>query len=103
MTGFRRVASIDDIAPGKGIVVEVDGKQIAVFNIQGLFYAIDNTCPHRGGPLGEGSLRGTTVNCPWHGAQFDVTNGQVLGPPALTGVTSYTTKVEEGSVWVALS
>jgi nitrite reductase (NADH) small subunit len=103
MTGFKRVASIDDISRGKGIVVEVDGKQIAVFNIQGLFYAIDNTCPHRGGPLGEGSLRGTTVNCPWHGSQFDVTNGQVLGPPALAGVTNYTTKVEEGSVWVALS
>ncbi len=103
MTGFRRVVSIDDVLSGKGIVVEVDGKQIAVFNIQGLFYAIDNTCPHRGGPLGEGSLRGTTVSCPWHGAQFDVTSGQVIGPPASDGVKSYSTKVKEGSVWVALS
>jgi nitrite reductase (NADH) small subunit/3-phenylpropionate/trans-cinnamate dioxygenase ferredoxin subunit len=103
MTGFRRVASVDDISFGKGIVVQVDGKQIAVFNVKGLFYAIDNTCPHRGGPLGEGSLRGTMVNCPWHGAQFDVTSGQVLGPPAPGGVTCYSTKVEEGSVWVALS
>lgn len=103
MIGFRRVASVDEISPGKGIVVEVDGKQIAVFNVKGLFYAIDNTCSHRGGPLGEGSLHGTTVNCPWHGSQFDVTNGQVLGPPAPAGVTSYSTEVDEGSVWVALS
>lgn len=103
MIGFKRVANVDDVSPGKAIIVQVDGKQIAVFNVKGLFYAIDNTCSHRGGPLGEGSLRGTTVNCPWHGAQFDVTNGQVLGPPAPAGVTSYSTKVEEGSVWVALS
>lgn len=103
MCGFRRVASVDDIPPGKGIVVQVDGKEIAVFSVNGLFYAIDNTCSHRGGPLGEGSLHGTTVNCPWHGAQFDVSNGQVFGPPASAGVTSYSTKVEEGSVCVSLS
>ena len=103
MAEFRRVASVNEIPPGKGIVAEVDSKKIAVFNVKGVFYAIDNICAHRGGPLGEGLLRSTTVNCPWHGSGFDVTSGQVLGPPASTGVTSYSTKVEEGGIWVALS
>ena len=103
MAGSRQVASVNDVPPGERIVVEVGSKKIVLFNIDGKFYAIDNTCPHRGGPLGEGSLHGTAVNCPWHGAQFDVTSGQVLGPPASTGVTSYSTKVEEGEIWVDLS
>jgi nitrite reductase (NADH) small subunit len=103
MAAFRRVASVNDIPSGQGTVVEVGGKQIALFNIQGVFHAIDNTCSHRGGPLGEGNLRGTAVTCPWHGTQFNVTNGQVLGPPATSDVASYPTKIEEDSVWVALS
>jgi nitrite reductase/ring-hydroxylating ferredoxin subunit len=103
MTSFRSVASVDDIFPGKGAIVDVDGEKIAVFNVKGVFYALSNACTHRGGPLGEGSLRGTTANCPWHGSQFDVTNGRVLGPPASTPVKSYATKVEEGRVYVAFS
>jgi nitrite reductase/ring-hydroxylating ferredoxin subunit len=103
MAGFRRVAGINDVPDGKRIVVEVDNKRIAVFNVKGIFYAIDSTCPHRGGPLGEGSLHGTRVNCPWHGSQFDVTSGHVLGPPAFTDIKSYPTRVEESSIWVALS
>jgi nitrite reductase (NADH) small subunit len=103
MAAFRRVASVNDIPSGQGTVVEVGGKQIALFNIQGVFHAIDNTCTHRGGPLGEGNLRGTTITCPWHGSQFNVTNGQVLSPPAASDVSSYPTKVEEDSVWVAVS
>jgi nitrite reductase/ring-hydroxylating ferredoxin subunit len=99
---FIRVAGVNEVPPGKGIVVEVSGRKIAVFNIDGDFFAIDNICAHRGGPLGEGVLRGTTVNCPWHGSGFDVTSGQVLGPPASTGVASYSTKVAEGGIWVAL-
>jgi nitrite reductase (NADH) small subunit len=103
MAAFRRVANVNDIPSGHGAVVEVGGKQIALFNIQGIFHAIDNTCTHRGGPLGEGNLRGTTITCPWHGSQFNVTNGQVLGPPAVFDVASYPTKVEEDGVWVAVS
>lgn len=102
MAGFKRVASANDIPPGKGVSLEVDGRQIALFNVEGTFYAIDNACTHRGGPLGEGHMHGTTVNCPWHGAEFDVTSGQALSPPASSGVTSYSTKVEADSVWVAV-
>ena len=100
MTGFRRVAGVEDIPAGKSKVVDVDSRQIALFNVGGAFYAVDNWCAHRGGPLGEGTLRGTTVTCPWHGAQYDVTNGQALSPPAPAGVRAYPTQVEDGGVWV---
>ena len=103
MSQYRRVASVDAIPAGKGSVVEVAGKQVAIFNVEGRFYAVDSVCSHRGGPLGEGSLRGKLVNCPWHGAQFDVTNGQVFSLPATEGIASYSTKVKEGGIWVAIS
>jgi nitrite reductase/ring-hydroxylating ferredoxin subunit len=102
MAKFRRVADVKSIPSGRAAVFDVGAKKIAVFNFEGSFYALDNTCPHRGGPVGEGSLRGTRVSCPWHGAQFDVTNGQVLGPPATADITSYATKVEGDSVWVEI-
>ena len=73
---------------------EVAGKKVAVFNVDGAFYAIDDTCTHRGGPLSEGQLAGQEVTCPWHGAVFDVTTGRVLGPPAPRDVTSFTLRVQ---------
>lgn len=100
MANLQRVANIDDIPQGKGIVVAVDGKEIAVFNIGGDFYATDNTCTHRGGPVGEGYLRGNVVSCPWHGAQFDVTSGEVVSPPAPNDLATYSTRAEDGAVWV---
>ena len=103
MAEFRRVADVVDIPAGRGIVVKVEGRQIALFNVAGAFYAIDSVCTHRGGPLGEGTLRGTTVTCPWHGAQYDVTNGQALSPPAPAGVRAYPTRLEDGGVWVEVA
>ncbi len=88
------VAKTTDGAPGQAKTVEVKGKTIAVFNVKGQYYAIDDTCTHVGGPLSEGTVEGTTVTCPWHGAQFDVASGQVLGPPAGAGVCSYRVQVQ---------
>jgi nitrite reductase (NADH) small subunit len=102
MAGLRRVAGVNDIPPGKGAVVEVEGKEIALFNVGGVFYAVGNSCTHRGGPLGEGKLQGTTVTCPWHGSQFDVTNGQVLATPAPSGIAGYPTRVKEDGVWLEI-
>jgi nitrite reductase/ring-hydroxylating ferredoxin subunit len=62
--------------------VDIGAKRIAIFNIDGTYHAIDDTCTHRGGPLSEGIVVGTEVTCPWHGAVFDVTTGSVLGPRA---------------------
>ena len=97
-----KVAQTDDLPPGTGKVVEADGRSIALFNVEGTLHAIDNTCPHRGGPLGEGELRGSIVTCPWHGATFDVQTGAVTGPPARTGVRSFRVRVDGQDVLVEL-
>ncbi len=93
MAGFVKVAKTGDVALGSAKMVEVSGKKIAIFNVDGKYYAIDNTCTHRGGPLAEGALEGKEVTCPWHGAVFDVTTGEVLGPPAPKSVSRYEVRV----------
>ena len=93
MAQFVKVGTKGDLAPGQGKMVEVSGKKIALFNVDGTYYAIDDTCTHRGGPLSEGELAGNEVTCPWHGAVFDVTTGKVIGPPATKGVARYNVRV----------
>jgi nitrite reductase/ring-hydroxylating ferredoxin subunit len=66
MSTFVRACAVSEVEAGTGKTVTVDGKELALFNIAGAFHAIDNTCPHRGGPLGEGELEGCIVTCPWH-------------------------------------
>jgi nitrite reductase (NADH) small subunit len=97
MAKLTRLADATEIPPGQGKVVEAEGKTLAVFNCDGVFYAIDNTCAHRGGPLGEGDLDGTIVTCPWHGWQWDVTTG-ANAMNAAVKVGCYPVKVEGGSV-----
>ena len=94
MAGFVKVANTGEIAPGQAKMVEVDDKKIALFNIEGSFYAIDDACTHVAGPLSEGGIEGEQVTCPWHGSIFNVKSGEVLGPPARTGVASYNVRVE---------
>ena len=93
MGNFVKVATVDQCNPDSGLQVEAEGKRIALFNVGGHYYAIDDTCTHRGGPLSEGMLSGAEVTCPWHGARFDIKTGQVLGPPAPQGVPSYPVRV----------
>ena len=94
MAELITVAKTSEIGAGQAKAVEVKGQPVALFNIGGTFYAIDDTCTHVGGPLSEGELQGTTVTCPWHGAQFDVASGKVLAPPAGEGVKSYRVHVQ---------
>jgi nitrite reductase/ring-hydroxylating ferredoxin subunit len=101
MPKLTKVADTTEIAPGEGKVVDADGKSLAVFNCDGAFYAIDNTCLHRGGPLGEGELEGTTVTCPWHGWQWDVKTG-ANAMNASVRVGCYPVRVEGTSVLVEL-
>lgn len=89
-----KVAEKKDLPEGSAIAVDVNGKRIAIFNIKGQYYAIDDTCTHAGGPLSEGDVQGTTVTCPWHGAVFDITNGGALGEPAPEGVKNYKVSLE---------
>jgi len=101
MGEFVRVAGTADVKPGHGIVAEVGGKTLAVFNVDGTFHAIDNTCVHRGGPLGEGDVEGHVVACPWHGWQFDMKTGECLKNPSAK-VDVYQVKVEGSDVKVLL-
>jgi nitrite reductase (NADH) small subunit len=96
---FVRVTGTTDVKPGHGIVAEVNGKIFAVFNVNGAFHVIGNTCIHRGGPLGEGELEGSVVTCPWHGWQYDVTTGVCVANPAAK-VERYDVQVEGTDVKV---
>ena len=102
MPEFTKVTRVSDMPQNGGKVIKVTDKAIAVFNVDGEFFAIDNTCTHVGGPLGEGELAGSTVTCPLHGARFDVKTGSVQGPPARVDVQKYEVKVEGEDILVAL-
>jgi nitrite reductase/ring-hydroxylating ferredoxin subunit len=103
MAEFVRVANKSDVAPGCGIPVEVNGRQVALFNVNGEYYAIDNTCIHRGGPLAEGFIDSAnlTVQCPWHGWIYSLASGE---SPIVTGakVQRYELRVEGEEIQVAV-
>jgi nitrite reductase/ring-hydroxylating ferredoxin subunit len=101
MADFVKVAGTAEVTPGTGVAAEVNGQAIAVFNVGGTYCAIDNTCIHRGGPLGEGELEGDTVTCPWHGWQYNVKTGACINNPSAT-LKSYEVKVEGTDVKVLL-
>jgi nitrite reductase/ring-hydroxylating ferredoxin subunit len=88
-----KIAGAEDLLPGQAGAFTVEGRRIALFNVEGTYYAIGDSCTHRGGPLSEGDAQGTKVTCPWHGADFDLKTGAVMGPPAHKGVPSYNYKV----------
>jgi nitrite reductase/ring-hydroxylating ferredoxin subunit len=98
---FVRVAAVGEIPVGAIRSVEAGGKAIALANVGGEFHAIDNTCLHRGGPLGDGALEGNVVTCPWHGWQFDTSTGKMVQSPAM-GVACYAVEVRGGDVFVDL-
>ena len=75
MSGRVKLGRRSELPAGAGRVSVACGRALALFNLAGEFHALDNACPHRGGPLGEGTLEGTKVTCPWHGWQFDVRTG----------------------------
>ncbi len=100
MADFVKVATTDDIAPGKVNVYEVAGRQIAVCNVDGTFYAIDDVCTHDGGSLDQGELTGDEIECPRHGACFDVKTGKALTLPAVLPVRSYPVQVNGDDVMV---
>ena len=101
MATVTKVATKADIPPGTGKAVEVNGKMIAIFNCDGTFYAIDNTCKHQGGPLGEGDLSGTTVTCPWHGWEYDVSSGACTMDGSIT-VAKYELTVQGDDILVSV-
>jgi 3-phenylpropionate/trans-cinnamate dioxygenase ferredoxin subunit len=103
-TGFATVAHVDDVEPGTVRVIEIDGRSLCLgLTEDGEWGAIDNVCTHDGGTLGEGELDDTGVECPRHGARFDLFTGRVLALPAVRPVTAYETVVDGHEVRVRLS
>ena len=80
---WHSVAKTKDIEEGKAQIVELNNRQMALFKLQGAFCAIQNNCPHRGGPLGEGEVENGQVTCPWHGWTFDLKSGECISVPGV--------------------
>jgi len=96
---FVRTAKTNELSPGTIREFQVEGKAVALANVDGKYYAINNTCLHRGGPLGQGTMNGNVVTCPWHGWQYDVTTGKVVANPAV-GVDCYKIEVRGEDIFV---
>ena len=101
MADFQKVARRDEIPEGQGKAIEIAGRTIAVFNAGGKFYATDNTCLHRGGPLGEGHVKENVVSCPWHMWGFNVTTGACETNPDLK-VECFPVKLEGEEILVGI-
>lgn len=101
MGEYRKVARVSEVPAGGGKKVEVDGQVIALFNASGTFCAVQDRCPHRGGPLSEGVLQGTQVTCPWHAWAFDVCTGNRVGfPEGMGNIKAYKVRVEGDDILV---
>jgi 3-phenylpropionate/trans-cinnamate dioxygenase ferredoxin component len=103
MSEFVKVAVRSELPDGGKKLVEVDGREIALFGVDGSIYAIDDVCTHDGGPLAEGVLRGCEIECPRHGARFDVRTGKAMTFPAFEPVTTHRVEVRGDDVLVALN
>jgi len=92
---------VSDITSGKMIMVSTDGKDILVTNVDGNYYAMDDTCTHAGASLSEGSLDGSTVTCPWHGSTWDCKTGKMIAfGVQLNDLSSYKVTVESDEIFV---
>ena len=101
MSDFVAIASVDELGPGDPpIVVEIEDRWVAVFNVAGTFYAIEDVCTHDSGPLAEGNIDGCVIECPRHGATFDIRTGKALSAPAYIDVKTFEVRVERGEIQI---
>ncbi len=98
---FERVADISEVEEGKARVINIEGDEVALFNIRGKIFAISNICPHRGGPLAEGEIDGNTIICPWHAWQFNIETGKGVNFPVQ--VKKYDVKIEGKEIFIDIS
>jgi 3-phenylpropionate/trans-cinnamate dioxygenase ferredoxin subunit len=97
-----KIATVGELAPGQYKSLEIGDERIALFNIDGEFYALKDMCTHDGGILTGGTLKGYIIECPRHGAQFDVRTGAVVRLPAYVGVETYSVSVEGNDIFISL-
>jgi len=103
MAEFVTVAHLEDVPPGSVKTFFVGNQHLALANVEGQIYAIQDVCSHDGGPLGEGEVEGYEVECPRHGARFDLRTGAVRSFPAVVGIKTYQTKVDGSDIKVAIN
>ena len=101
MPRYIKVAKVNEMPTGTAREFHANGKVIALFNVEGRLFAVDNTCLHRGGPLGQGALEDKVVTCPWHGWQYDVTTGTLVSNQEIK-VQTYEVKVEGDDIAVGV-
>jgi NAD(P)H-dependent nitrite reductase small subunit len=99
---FRKVASTDQIPHDEGLVVIVEDREIAIFQCNGKYFAIENSCPHRGGPIADGELEGEIISCPWHAWPFDLATGKCTINNSAQ-LETYKLKIEEGEILIELN
>ena len=99
---YLRVASVADVPPGSVIRVEAAGRAVALYNLDGVFYATDEICTHAYASLAEGFVDGEAIECPLHGAQFSIKTGKALSPPATEPLATYAVRVDGEHILVAL-
>lgn len=97
---FVKIARVNEIPPGQVKIVQVDGEDVALCNVDGQIYAIADVCTHDDGPLGQGCLHGNQIECPRHGARLDVRTGQALSLPAVVPVPTFAVKIKENHIFV---
>lgn len=100
MAEFVKVAKVADIEDGQRLLVEVDDAIVALFNVGGQFYCIEDVCTHDGGPVAEGALDGFEIECPRHGALFDIRDGSALTMPAVVPLPTYQVKVIGDDIFI---
>jgi 3-phenylpropionate/trans-cinnamate dioxygenase ferredoxin subunit len=100
MSDWIDVAKLDEFPPGSFRVVDAEGASIAVFNLEGQFYAIEDLCTHDGNPLSGGDIEGDEILCPRHGARFHIKTGEVRSAPAYEPVYAFPVRVAQGTVQV---
>ena len=101
MSDFVKVASVGELTPGARKLIDFEAVTVALFNINGQLYCIEDVCTHDGGPVAEGDLKGHAIACPRHGAEFDVRDGRALSMPAVVPVPTYEVKVEGEDIYIA--
>jgi nitrite reductase/ring-hydroxylating ferredoxin subunit len=96
---LKNIGPVANFPVNKGVCIDVDGTKVAVFNVTGQYYAIEDTCPHRGASFSQGMVAGTSVNCPWHGAEVDVRTG-LCGPPAPRAVKTWDVSCDGNQLFI---
>jgi nitrite reductase (NADH) small subunit/3-phenylpropionate/trans-cinnamate dioxygenase ferredoxin subunit len=102
MSDFVSVGTIGDFVSGQGKMVTVNGRHVALFRLGDEFYAIDNLCLHKAGPLCEGFIENDVVTCPWHGWSYEIRTGTLVQDPRV-GVSKHDVRIEDGRVSVRLT